>query len=135
MWRIGFRLAITTKINPILRNGLKVPLSTLKHPSNTIHRRDFQRYCSTKVGKISPQMAITFTCKVCEQRTTRTFSKISYEKGVVIIKCPGCNNNHLIADNLGWFRDKKINIEDLMKEKGEDITKLKSEGLIDISEK
>ena len=28
---------------------------------------------------------------------------------------------HLIADNLGWFRDEGVNIEQLMKEKGKKV--------------
>lgn len=61
---------------------------------------------STEAGKIAqPRMRITFTCNVCSERLTRTFSKESYEKTVVLIKCPGCSNHHIIADNLGWFSD------------------------------
>ncbi|CAG8507489.1 24446_t:CDS:1, partial [Cetraspora pellucida] len=46
-------------------------------------------------------------------------SKQAYNHGVVIIECSSCKNNHLIADHLGWFRDKRITIEDLMLEQGE----------------
>ena len=52
-----------------------------------------------------PRMAIAFTCGVCSERVTRTFFKQSYEKGVVVIKCPACCNHHIIADNLGWHPD------------------------------
>ena len=40
---------------------------------------------------------------------------------VVLIRCEGCDNLHLIADNLGWFRDEGVNIEQLMKEKGKKV--------------
>ena len=69
-------------------------------------------------------MVIAMTCGVCDTRMTKKFSKKSYEKGVVLIRCPGCNNNHLIADNLGWFDEDGVNIEDIMKEKGEDVTRV-----------
>jgi len=35
---------------------------------------------------------------------------------VVLIRCEGCDNLHLIADNLGWFRDERVNIEDILRE-------------------
>ena len=65
---------------------------------------------------------MAFTCSKCETKQARTFSKESYEKGVVLLRCEGCDNLHLIADNLGWFRDEKVNIQQLMAEKGEKLT-------------
>jgi hypothetical protein len=51
-------------------------------------------------------------------------SKQAYTKGLVLARCPGCQNLHLIADNLGYFSDRRVNLETLMAEKGEEITKI-----------
>ncbi|KAJ2816897.1 hypothetical protein FBU31_006415 [Coemansia sp. 'formosensis'] len=58
-------------------------------------------------------------------------SKRAYERGVVLMQCDGCKSRHLIADNKGWFRDKSVNIEELMREKGEEVRQLKDMGLLD----
>ncbi|ORY69171.1 DNL zinc finger-domain-containing protein [Leucosporidium creatinivorum] len=77
--------------------------------------------------------------KPCHHRSTHEFSRRSYEKGIVLIECPGCGNRHLIADNLQWFSStpspshpsglpigseeerKPRTVEQLMKEKGEQV--------------
>lgn len=56
------------------------------------------------------QYMMAFTCSKCNTKQARTFSKDSYEKGVVLLRCQGCDSLHLIADNLGWFRDQRTNI-------------------------
>ncbi|KAG6370045.1 hypothetical protein JVT61DRAFT_12566 [Boletus reticuloceps] len=69
-----------------------------------------------------PRLAIAFTCTAdgCNHRSAHTFTKRAYERGIVLIQCPSCENRygsrircwytltlnrHLIADNLGWFKD------------------------------
>ena len=61
-------------------------------------------------------------------------SKKSYEKGVVLIRCDGCDNLHLIADNLGWFRDSKTNVVDILREKEEEVRSLSSVDMLDLSD-
>ena len=56
-------------------------------------------------GEESKRMGIQFRCKVCNHTLQKTFTRQSYEQGVVIIRCDSCSNLHLIADNLGWFKD------------------------------
>ena len=56
----------------------------------------------------SGRYRISFTCNICKTRCEKEFSKNAYHKGVVIIRCSGCDSMHLIADNLGWFGDKKL---------------------------
>lgn len=76
-------------------------------------------------NETSGKMQIIFTCTVCNTRNNRRFSKISYEKGIVIVECDGCNNNHLIADNLGWFPDTGCkNIEQILSAKGEKVKRI-----------
>ena len=77
---------------------------------------------------------IMYTCvhKECNTKQARTFSKHSYTKGVVILRCEGCSELHLIADNLGWFdresykKGHAVNIERIMEEKGENVLKFVS---------
>lgn len=50
----------------------------------------------------------------------------------MIVKCPGCSNHHLIADNLGWFGDENRNIEDILKEKQEIVKKVLDDESVEI---
>eukprot|EP00948_MAST-09A_sp_MAST-9A-sp1_P000280 g280.t1 len=54
------------------------------------------------------KMILGFTCCVCGQRSTKLISRNSFLRGVVIVKCEGCENLHLIADRLGWFPEDGI---------------------------
>lgn len=56
---------------------------------------------------------------------------------MVLAQCPGCKNNHLIADHLGWFEDSSVDVESLMAAKGETISKsdfTASGGVLELSE-
>lgn len=46
---------------------------------------------------------LKFTCNKCETQSIRSFTKHAYHKGVVMVRCGGCEAIHLIADNIGWF--------------------------------
>lgn len=83
-----------------------------------------------KLAELEKKMQLAYTCKVCQTRNSHMISKDSYKNGVIIVKCAGCQNNHLVADNLGWFKDQKTNIEDLMREKGEAVRRVEEEIIV-----
>jgi hypothetical protein len=51
------------------------------------------------------KMILMFTCTVCDTRSARKISKRAYNEGIVMVRCAGCNNRHLIADRMGVFED------------------------------
>ena len=63
-------------------------------------------------------LLMAYTCGKCEHKQVRTFSRKSYEEGVVLVRCENCDSLHLIADNLKWFEDEKVNIQQIMERQG-----------------
>ncbi|CAG5003752.1 unnamed protein product [Parnassius apollo] len=88
-------------------------------------------FSENKDINLKGKFQLMFTCKKCNVRNTKIITKLAYYKGVVIVICDGCENKHLIADNLNWFSDMngKKNIEDIMAEKGEEVQKIMSNDL------
>jgi len=83
---------------------------------------------SEEDGTEIKKMQLQYTCKVCNTPNIKVISKQAYKKGVVIVKCGGCSNNHLIADNLGWWPELQEqgihNIEELLAAKGETVQRI-----------
>ncbi len=74
------------------------------------------------------RLAIVFTCTVCDTRSAKKFSEQAYREGVVVVRCPGCGNDHLIADNLGFFED-DWTLEDALKARGDSVETLDDDNL------
>ncbi|KAL4575211.1 hypothetical protein LXL04_022053 [Taraxacum kok-saghyz] len=121
--------------NPNVKNTLEdEEASSSKSNSTTVIPSEIEKtevtFTAKSELKISPRhdLAMMFTCKVCETRSVKTISRESYEKGVVVARCGGCNNYHLIADHLGIFGEKG-SIEDILAERGEEIRRGNSDTL------
>ncbi len=54
-----------------------------------------------------------------DTRSAKVFSRQSYEKGIVIVQCAGCQGRHLIADRLGWFGDPTFTLDQFLEQRGE----------------
>ncbi|KAI6014092.1 hypothetical protein PISMIDRAFT_109939 [Pisolithus microcarpus 441] len=113
---------ISSKASPEQPNTDTTKLSSTTSPASK----------QSDVDPPEPRLVIAFTCAVekCNHRSAHSFTKRAYASGVVIIQCPNCKNRHLIADNLGWFKDtmedgKLKNIEDILRTRGESVRKAK----------
>ncbi|XP_052198669.1 uncharacterized protein C24H6.02c [Diospyros lotus] len=105
--------------------SLRPDSDSAKLPANaTSNENSAVKFKADPNLKISARhdLAMIFTCKVCETRSIKTMCRESYEKGVVVARCGGCNNLHLIADHLGWF-GQPGSIEDFLAARGEEVKK------------
>jgi mitochondrial protein import protein ZIM17 len=84
----------------------------------------------TRTTNSGRMQAIVYTCNICETRSMKQFTHAAYTHGVVLVRCPGCQNLHLIADNVGYFADEsydsstqkpRFNLETLAKMTGQSI--------------
>ena len=76
-----------------------------------------------------------YTCKVCNHRSGRKISKQAYHKGVVLVRCPGCEKLHLISDHLGVFEEPGWTIESILKQHGENVHVVNSENILEFTRK
>lgn len=79
------------------------------------------------------KLAIVFTCKVCETRSVKQFTEQAYQNGVVMARCPGCENLHLIADRLGFFEDESWDIEKAMARMGEEVKAINDDNVLELT--
>nr|XP_043611206.1 uncharacterized protein C24H6.02c [Erigeron canadensis] len=117
---------------PSLKNAIEHAASSSSNKIENSVATDPPRvtYTANSQLKVSPRhdLAMMFTCTKCDTRSLKTISRESYEKGVVVARCGGCNNYHLIADHLGIFGE-KCNIEDILAARGEEVRKGNSDTL------
>lgn len=107
------------------------PTTTLGEENNHEETQEFQIPGAQAGGK---KLAIVYTCTVCDTRSIKQFSEHSYQNGVVLVRCPGCQNLHLIADRLGVFDgDGDWDIQKAMAKMGENVQVVNNENVLEMS--
>ena len=113
-----------------LVNGTESPVNKNKGASRGV---DFSDVPGVKSE--GDKYAMVYTCSVCETRAAKMISKQAYHHGTVLIRCPGCQNLHLIADHLGQFEERGWNVEDFLAEHGEKVTRVAHDNVLELTMK
>lgn len=112
------------------KNDLRLALQAMENKSDSNSFSDIPG--AEKGGK---KLAIIYTCKVCNTRSAKKFTQQSYEKGLVMVRCPNCKNLHLIADRLGVFDDSKDgwDIETYLRSMGDKVKTVTNDNVLEIT--
>ncbi len=86
-------------------NGKRSLSSSTSSSDQELNEATTSQIPGTVLRGSGKQLAIVYTCGVCETRSIKQFTERAYLQGVVIVRCPGCSRQHLIADRLGYFDD------------------------------
>ena len=76
-------------------------------------------YASAPAPAPPALVVVMYTCRVCETRSARRVSRAAYERGSVLLRCPGCRGLHVLADHLGYFDDAAVDAAALLERRGE----------------
>ena len=105
MWRLLFPLmlrAVARRAGGALRPMALAPQVARAVPryavSRMLHASAMVRDApKMPIGEFEPRLSLTFTCTVpdCGTRSSHEFTKRSYEKGIVLVQCPGCKNRYV----------------------------------------
>ncbi len=49
------------------------------------------------LGSAGRGLVMVFTCSKCDTRSAKSFSRRAYDHGLVLVRCPGCDSQHLVA--------------------------------------
>jgi protein import protein ZIM17 len=81
-------------LNQSLSDGPPFVSPTLPQPLGSASQSTPSHTHHLPTSAIEPRMSLTFTCTVpnCSIRSSHTFTKRAYEKGIVLVECPGCKN-------------------------------------------
>jgi protein import protein ZIM17 len=118
----------SSNVPPVDDADMQLALDAVKEETATTEETPLPG--AQKGGK---KLAIVFTCKVCNTRSAKQFTEQAYNHGVVLVTCPGCGNQHLIADRLGFFQDESWDVEKAMKENGEKFTAVTNDNVLELT--
>ena len=128
--RLVRRLCSSSKVDDNLTSVLSRVAQSIRTADAAVATNDTSAIPGVKTE--GPKMLLRFTCSFdgCEEKPTiaRIISKASYEKGVVLVRCPSCDKQHLIADHLGWLSEPGTTIETIMAERGEEVRRMLRDG-------
>ncbi|GFP53785.1 hypothetical protein ACSS6W_001388 [Trichoderma asperelloides] len=117
---ITVAIASTTSSLHQHRLAHTIPRPPQKKPQNEPATKDAPSSESDRPEFKGPAFyQLSFTCVPCGHRSHHNVSKQGYHRGSTLITCPSCRNRHVISDHLNIFGDRKITVEDLMREKGQ----------------
>ncbi|KAL3921086.1 MAG: hypothetical protein SGPRY_005022 [Prymnesium sp.] len=92
------------------------------------HKTPSSRRSQRKRKSVRERFELQFTCNVCEAPNSHSISWHAYNKGTVLVTCPGCQTAHLIADNLNWLEDDFKNLESYMAKRGTPVRRIVTDG-------